>query len=171
MLARDNVWFPVFTHGCYTNWNVSGNTWKHTDTYYTLFLLSSYDLEYSALVLKSTGYITVNTDQNLSVKSELDKNSGSKQSRPTLRYYDSTSQTDKLTVVQLVEALHYKLEVNRFDSQWHHWNFSLTMRCASNWASSWKTVWRDWLHLQRPNFQKITSDQNSRECSLNSFHL
>jgi len=37
------------------------------NTYYTLFLLSSYDLEYSAFVLKSTGYITVNRDKNLNV--------------------------------------------------------------------------------------------------------
>jgi hypothetical protein len=29
-------------------------------------------------------------------------------------------------VVQLVEALHYKLEGHRFDFQWCHWNFSLT---------------------------------------------
>jgi hypothetical protein len=29
-------------------------------------------------------------------------------------------------VAQLVEALHYKLEDRGFDSQWCHWNFSLT---------------------------------------------
>jgi len=29
-------------------------------------------------------------------------------------------------VVQLVEALRYKLKGHRFDSQWCHWNFSLT---------------------------------------------
>ena len=91
-----------------------------------MFLLSSYDLEYSAFVLKSTGYITVNRDQNLNVKSELDKNSGNKQSRPTLRYYHSTSQTEEHAVVQLVEALHYKPEGHEFDAQWCHWNFSLT---------------------------------------------
>jgi len=68
----------------------------------------------------------VNRDQNLNVKSELDKNSGSKQSRSTLRYYHSTSQTEEHVVVQMVEALHYKLEGHRFDSQWCHWNFSLT---------------------------------------------
>jgi hypothetical protein len=30
------------------------------------------------------------------------------------------------TVVQLVEALRYKLEGRGFDSQWCHWNFSMT---------------------------------------------
>jgi len=30
-------------------------------------------------------------------------------------------------VVQLVEALRYKLEGRGFDSQWCHWNFSLTL--------------------------------------------
>jgi hypothetical protein len=29
-------------------------------------------------------------------------------------------------VAQLVEALRYKLELRGFDSQWCHWNFSLT---------------------------------------------
>ena len=29
-------------------------------------------------------------------------------------------------VAQLVEALRYKSEGRRFDSQWCHWNFSLT---------------------------------------------
>jgi len=29
-------------------------------------------------------------------------------------------------VVQLVEALRYKSESREFDSQWCHWNFSLT---------------------------------------------
>jgi hypothetical protein len=29
-------------------------------------------------------------------------------------------------VVQLVEALRYKPEDRRFNSQWFHWNFSLT---------------------------------------------
>jgi hypothetical protein len=29
-------------------------------------------------------------------------------------------------VVQLVKALRYKLDGCRFDSQWCHWNFSLT---------------------------------------------
>jgi len=29
-------------------------------------------------------------------------------------------------VAQLVEALHYKPEGRGFDSQWSHWNFSLT---------------------------------------------
>jgi RimJ/RimL family protein N-acetyltransferase len=29
-------------------------------------------------------------------------------------------------MMQLVEALHYKLEGCRFDSWWCHWNFSLT---------------------------------------------
>ena len=29
-------------------------------------------------------------------------------------------------VVQLVEALHYKPAGHGFDSQWRHWNFSLT---------------------------------------------
>ena len=29
-------------------------------------------------------------------------------------------------VVQLVEALRYKLEGRGFDSRWCHWNFSLT---------------------------------------------
>ena len=29
-------------------------------------------------------------------------------------------------VVQLVEALRYKLEGRGFDSQWYHWIFSLT---------------------------------------------
>jgi len=28
--------------------------------------------------------------------------------------------------VKLVEALRYKLEDRSFDSQWYHWNFSLT---------------------------------------------
>jgi hypothetical protein len=151
---------------------------------YTLFLLSSYDLEYSAFVSKSTGcIIMVNRDQNLNVKKELDKNSGSKQSRSTLRYYHSTSQTKEHMVVQMIQALHYKLEGHGFDSSgvtgifhWHNPSgrkvaLVVHMRCASNWANNWKTVWRDWLHLQRPNFQEITSDQNSSECSLNGFHL
>jgi len=30
------------------------------------------------------------------------------------------------TVVQIVEALHFKLEGHGFDSRWCHWNFSLT---------------------------------------------
>jgi hypothetical protein len=34
--------------------------------------------------------------------------------------------TVRICVAQLVEALHYKLEGLRFDSQWCHWNFSLT---------------------------------------------
>ena len=29
-------------------------------------------------------------------------------------------------VMQLVEALHYKLEGHGFDSRWCQWNFSLT---------------------------------------------
>jgi len=29
-------------------------------------------------------------------------------------------------VVQLVEALRYKLEGRGFESWWYHWNFSLT---------------------------------------------
>jgi hypothetical protein len=32
----------------------------------------------------------------------------------------------KDVVVQLVEALRYKLEGCGFDSRWSHWNFSLT---------------------------------------------
>jgi len=31
-----------------------------------------------------------------------------------------------LLVAQLVEALRYKPEGREFDSQWCHWNFSLT---------------------------------------------
>jgi len=31
------------------------------------------------------------------------------------------------TLMQLVEALHYQLEVHRFSFQWCHWNVSLTL--------------------------------------------
>jgi len=57
---------------------------------------------------------------------------------PIWNYCDDTWQVQSKTlssdkwgnrghaVAQLVEALHYKLEGHRFESQWCHWNFSLT---------------------------------------------
>ena len=41
-------------------------------------------------------------------------------------YYGMYSVVGGHTVVQLVEALHYELAGHGFDSQWCHWNFSLT---------------------------------------------
>ena len=37
-------------------------------------------------------------------------------------------------VVQLVEALHYKLEGHGFDSRQRHWNFSLTKSFRPNYG-------------------------------------
>jgi hypothetical protein len=41
-------------------------------------------------------------------------------------YYNMYINKQGQAVVQLVEALHYKLEGRRIDSRWCHWNFSLT---------------------------------------------
>ena len=38
-------------------------------------------------------------------------------------------------VVQLVKALHYKSEGRGFDSQWCHWNFSLTQFFRMHYSS------------------------------------
>ena len=55
---------------------------------------------------------------------------------------------------------------------WHNpYGCKVALVVHMRFASNWKTVWRDWLHLQRANFQEITNDQNSSGCSLNSFHL
>ena len=38
------------------------------------------------------------------------------------------------SVAQLVAALHYSPEGRGFDSQWCHWNFSLTILLAALWS-------------------------------------
>jgi hypothetical protein len=56
-----------------------------------------------------------------------------KEAEKILKYKDLTIEIRGHVVVQLVEALRYKLEVCGFDSSWCHWNFSLTILSAALW--------------------------------------
>jgi hypothetical protein len=46
--------------------------------------------------------------------------------QPCFKTEDPSLHRSTLLVAQLVEALRYKSEGRGFDSQWCHWNFSLT---------------------------------------------